>query len=44
MLGLSKKKINSNTKVHEYDVVLISRSTKATGKLFIQNKQELMYP
>lgn len=37
MLGLSKKK--SMRKTNEYDVVYISRSTKATGKLFIQNKQ-----
>lgn len=35
MLGLKRK--NSN-KVHEHDVVLICRSTKALGKLFIQNK------
>jgi hypothetical protein len=36
MLGLNKKK--NSYKVHEYEVVLICRSTKAAGKLFIQNK------
>ena len=40
MLGL-RKIITSKT--HEYEVVLICRSTKATGKMFIQNKQDLMY-
>lgn len=39
MLGLKKKSLN---KLNEYDVVLICRSTKATGKLFIQNKEDLV--
>lgn len=49
MLGLSKRNLNwpalsnGKEKAKEYEVIYISRSTKATGKLFIQNKQELFF-
>ena len=36
------KRIIMQDKIREYDAVWISRSNKAEGKLFIQNKEDLM--
>lgn len=36
------KRIIMQDRIREYDAVWISRSNKAEGKLFIQNKEDLM--